>query len=121
MHLPTFSQEVKAKWFVKKDESGDEFIRLNGRKALLNDGLDHIFQISSDRVGAWLTRRNTKQILAKVPGSKIEQAGSEETIISCGIEHLELLCDAVGAKRRPVYTAEQREIMADRKYGTTGP
>ena len=113
-HLPTLSNDVKRRWFVKRDECGDEFIRMNGRKALLNGGLDHVYLISSDRVGVWLTKRDIKRILGKVPGSQIEQAGSDEAIISCGIEHLELLCNIVGARRRPVYSDEQKTTMRDR-------
>ena len=128
MHLPTFSDAVKSRWTVKKDECGDEYIKLNGRTALPDAGLDHIYKIDTDKLGVWLTRRNTKRILDRIPGSKIEQGGDDEVVISCGIEHLDLLCQTVGAKRRMQLSDAQRfersrhakSVLCEnpRKFGT---
>ncbi len=109
-HLPAFSDDIKSRWIVKRDEAGDEFIRLNGRKALLNGGLDHVYLISSDRVGVWLTRQLSpfNRLAKKVPTLKIEQSGNGESVLSCDIKHLDDLCEAVNAKRRHRLTDEQR-------------
>ena len=34
IHLSRFLQSIKNKWVVKREDNGDEFIRLNGKKAL---------------------------------------------------------------------------------------
>lgn len=112
-HLPKFSESIKKKWIVKRDEAGDEFIRLNGKQALLNEGIDHIYLISPERVGVWLTGRQLKPIQRVIPGLKVEQCGEGEIILSCSIEHLDKLCIAVGVrKRRPVSDETRKRLRS---------
>ena len=115
IHLPQFSQKIKSKWVVKRDERGDEFIRLNGKNALLNEGLDHIYLISEDLVGVWLTTRQIESRVRRlkkiVPGLTIQQLGDTEGVLSCSIEHLDDLCKAVGAQQRRTVSDETRERL----------
>ena len=112
-HLPTFSDDIKKRYFVKHDEAGDEFIRLNGKNALLNGGLCHIYLISADKAGLW-TNKLFKPMKKKVPSLNFEQAGGGEAVFSCDIKHLDLLCEAANAKKRPAYTESTLEAMRQR-------
>jgi len=117
IHLPRFSQDIKQKWQVKRDECGDEFIRLNGKTALLNGGLDHIYLINEKIVGVWLTTRQIESRFEKlkkmVPGIKIEQLGDGEGVLSCSIKHLDKLCEGVRARKRRKLSEKSRKRLCD--------
>ena len=99
-----FSDEVRNKWIVRRDQCGDEYIVLTGKKALGYGGHDHIYFISARRVGLWVTskqvRQKIKSLQHKVPDLAVEQLGDDEAVLSAPLDHLELLCRAAKARRR---------------------
>lgn len=110
-----FASDVRKCWLVRRDQNYDPYIVLNGKTALGNDGLDHLFIISESRVGVWLTSRQIKQKIAalqkKLLELRIEQLGDGEAVISADIIHLDELCRAVRArKRRRISEAERRRL-----------
>lgn len=98
-----FSDDIKKRWFVKKDSCGDEYIALNGKKALGKGGVDHIYLISEKRAGLWITSKQIKQkinnLKGKVSALVIEQLGKDEAVVSVPVEDLHNLCKAVKAKK----------------------
>jgi hypothetical protein len=50
-----FNDSVKQRYYVRRDECGDEYIALRGKKALGNGDLDHINLINLEIVGLWIT------------------------------------------------------------------
>lgn len=110
-----FDDTVKDRWIIKRDDNHDHYIALNGKKALGQGGLDHIYLIGPDKLGLWITTRQIrgriKVLTEKVPGLAIEMLGDGEALLSIGIEHLDKLCVAARAKaRRHVSEAEKQRL-----------
>lgn len=76
---PIFSDSIKSRYFVRRDDCRHEYIVLRGQKALGNGGLDHIYLINEDLVGLWVTSgrimATIRRLQEKVPGLREEQAG----------------------------------------------
>ncbi len=110
VHL-NFSDNVKKCWTVKHDNCFDEYLVLNGKNALGKGGLDHIYLISSNKAGLWLTGKQVKQkintIQKKVPSLMIEQLGDGEAVLSVPFNDLHDLCEAVRARKRKQLSEEQ--------------
>ena len=107
-----FSDDIKQHWIIRKDECRDEFIALNGRRALgKKSGLDHICLISPTKAGLWITGRHSKikGMQKQIPSLEIEQSGNGESVVSVPINDLHALCKAAGAKKRKRLTEEQRQ------------
>ena len=112
-----FSDDIKKHWVVKRDKSFDEYIALNGKKALGKGGLDHIYLISEKQAGLWLTcqiMRKITTLQSKVPSLTIIQQGDGEAILSVPIEDLHKLCQAVSARKRKELTEKQRQRLKER-------
>lgn len=114
-----FSDDVKSAWRVRKDDCGDDFIRLNGRKALGSSGLDHIYPISLSKIGLWVTSgtldRLIRQLKSQISGLELEQLGQGEAVLSAPVEQLDELCRAANARARRTgqpATDEQRQRLA---------
>ena len=105
-----FSEEIKSKWFVRRDSCYDQYIVLNGKKALGNGGLDHIYLISKDRAGYWVTSdrisRSITSLQKKVPSIEVEQLGTGEAVLSLPVSDLDRLCRVIRAKKHKVVSDE---------------
>jgi len=114
----TFSESVIHRYYAKRDNCGDEYIALRGKKSLRNGGLDHIYLINRETVGLWITskqiNRTIKKFQSKVPDLKIEQLGDGEAVLSVPLNNLDALCQAAGARTRPHLTDEQKKLLAER-------
>ena len=110
-----FSDDIKKRWIVKKDSCGDEYIALNGTKALGKGGIDHIYLISKKQAGLWITSRQIKQKIKnlrdKVPSLVIEQLGEDEAVVSAPICDLNKLCQAARAKKRKQLSNDQLQRL----------
>ena len=87
-----FSDDVKSRWHVSRDECGDEYICLTGNKALGKGGLDHIYPFSLNRVGLWITsgaiNGTINRLQSKISGLQVEQLGDSEVVLSAPVEKL---------------------------------
>ena len=105
-----FNDAVKQHRYVRRDETGVEYIALRGKKALGNGGLDHIYLITSDKLGLWITsgtiNATIRRLQSKVSNLKGEQLGDGEAVLSAPLDQLENLCKAAGARVRPRYSEE---------------
>ena len=105
-----FSGDVKQRYYVRRDDCGDEYIALRGKNALGHDGLDHLYMISVEKLGLWITsgaiKSTVRRLQTKVPDLRIEQLGQSEAVLSCPLNQLEPLCQAAGARVRPRYSEE---------------
>lgn len=115
-HLPKFSDAVKRRWKIRRDDNGDEYVVLNGQNSLAKHGLDHAYMISGVRVGVWLTSRQIaakiRRLQKKVAGVRIEMFGDGEAVVSVGIEQIDDLCQAVKARaRRKVSDKELQRLQ----------
>ena len=112
-----FSDEVKSRWRVRRDDGDDEYICLAGKKALGKGGLDHIYLVSTERVGLWLTtsrpKATIKRFQAKISGVVVEQMGDGEIVLSVPISELDNLCRAAGAIKRRYLSEKQRMKLAE--------
>lgn len=114
-HLLKFPGSIKKRWIVKRDANGDEYIRLNGRKALGKYGIDHIYLIDEKTVGLWLTscqiKSRIKNLKIKVPNLRIEQLGDGEAVLSVSIDQVDNLCHAVKARQRRKVSEQERKRL----------
>lgn len=117
-----FPDSVRQRWTVRRDANRDDFIVLNGRSSLANGGLDHIYRMSEARAAAWITstrlRQKIKALVSKVSSLRVEQIGDGEAVVSADLADLDLLCRAVGARRRMRLTPEQRDDLRRRARKT---
>ena len=114
----TFSESVKQHYYVRRDECGAAYIALRGKKALGNCGLDHIYLISSDTVGLWVSskqiNRTIERLQSQVADLKVELLGDDEAVLSASISQLDALCRATGARVRPQLTDIQKQKLTER-------
>jgi hypothetical protein len=110
-----FSDEVKAKWQVRRDENKDEYIRLKGVKGEYPQG--HIFLHDADTLGAWINTKKPlytfKTIQSKVPTVTLDLDGEQEMIVSCPIADLDAFCKALKAKKRVEFSEETLKARAE--------
>ena len=122
-----FDETVKHKYYIRRDDSGDEYLALRGSKALGNGGLDHIYLMDTETVGLWITsgaiNSTIRRLQAKVPGMRVEQLGDGEAVLSAPLNQLDDLCQAAGARIRPRYSEETltRKRRAARHAGAYLP
>ena len=109
---------VKQRYYIRRDDSGDEYLALRGSKALGNGGLDHIYLMDTETVGLWITsgaiNSTIRRLQAKVPGMRVEQLGGGEAVLSAPLIQLDTLCQAAGARIRPHLTDEQKKRLTER-------
>jgi len=110
-----FSNDIKKCWIVKRDSCGDEYIALNGKHALGKGGLDHIYLITEQRAGLWMTSRQLRQkinaLRSKVSSLAIEQVGDSEAVVSVPISDLHTLCKAYGTRKRKHLSESQLQQL----------
>ena len=74
--------------------------------------MDHIYPISLNRVGLWITswaiNGTIKRLQSKISGLQIEQLGEDEAVLSAPVENLDDLCRAAKASKVRHLTEEQR-------------
>lgn len=113
----TFNDNVKDRYYVRRDQCGDEFIALRGAKALGNGGLDHIYLIGPNMVGLWITsgqiNRTVHRLQLQVPDLKVEQLGDTEAVLSAPISSLFHLCKSAGARVRPRLSPERKKHLSE--------
>ena len=109
-----FNDDVKRRYYVRRDdcgdERGDEYIALQGQKALGNGGLDHIYLVGPNKLGLWMTSATIKSTIRRlqniVPDLRLEQFGDGEAVLSAPLSQLDTLCRAAKARMRPHYSEE---------------
>ena len=113
--LPKFSDAVKSRWKVRRDQNGAEYIVLNGRNSLARDGLGHAYMISGVRVGAWLASgricSKVQKLRKSVVGLRIEMIGDTEAVVSVPTDRIDDLCNAVKARRRRTISDKERRRL----------
>jgi len=91
---------------ITKDEAGDSIIILTKRNRA-----DHIYPMSDDRFGVWLTAKRPKHLLDKLqtvcPSYKLEQQGDDELIVS-------FLYSDIESASKILRPARKRQISQDR-------
>ena len=112
-----FTGAVKDRYYVRRDDCGDEYVALRGKNALGNGGLDHIYNIGPNKLGLWVTsgqiNRTIPRLLGEVPGLRVEQQGEHEAVLSAPVAHLDVLCRAAEARIRPRLSAEQKLALVE--------
>ena len=112
-----FNDSVKQHYYVRRDDCGDEYIALRGKKALGNGGLDHIYLINPETVGLWITsgaiNSTIRRLQAKVSDLRLEQLGSGEAVLSAPLGQLDTLCRIAGARLRPQLSNDRKQRLAE--------
>ena len=118
----TFSDEAKRRYVIRRDDCGDEYIALRGKKALGNGGLDHTYLIGPITMGLWITsgaiKSTVRRLQDKVPDLRIEQLGQDEAVLSAPVSQLDTLCGAANARVRQQLSGEQKRALVEAGKGS---
>tara|TARA_R100000808_G_scaffold24691_1_gene57621 strand:- start:2360 stop:2752 length:393 start_codon:yes stop_codon:yes gene_type:complete len=121
----TFPDEVKRRYWVLKDEGGDEYIALRGKRALGNGGMGHIYRISEDLLGWWIDSTQAFNVYNIHKGGihdlRLEQLGEGEAVISCPTRRLHDLCQAAKARTRPTGRKGSADHLKAHRFQKTRP
>ena len=107
-----FPEQVKnSGWRVTRDENGDERIQLTkGSKG------DHIYPLSKDRFGVWVTRAKVSRIVSKfekTDGCNVEQVGDTEAVLSWPYENINKIARLLhAAKKKKVSKKLRRHLRS---------
>ena len=108
LRFPAFIKQ--AGWRVTKDELWDEVIILTKR-----NNYDHIYPLSNDRFGVWLTSQRPDRLFSKLreksPSFKLEQQGDGEFVVSFEYADFDPVAEILHPAKKRVISQDTRQHL----------